>query len=354
MMKIDRNNYEPYFIDYFEGTLDEKLVDDFLEFLQQNPDLKKELSLFNSVNVEPEEVKFTKKDLLFKEKFDVEKEFNKAAIAQMEGDISVSEKKKFENYIQNHPEKEKDIALFQATKLIPDETVIFNKKNKIFRYSVGRTVMNWSIRIAAILILVFTFYVLINNSSNDVIPENQVAKVEDKTPTKEIQAKVIQTPEKQEKKTIEKGEKSSPAPVIKETIPLQIQKKSAREKDRVNDETVFASIRTPVEVPEEMKTLTASLDVPSAHASLGTMYIIIYDESQTDEEHFLADIVIEKTGLDKLNLNKITKAGLNLVTSISNEKFQYHTNSKGKITEYNYDSRLLAFTIPVRNKSDQK
>ena len=44
-MKINRNNYEAFFIDYLEGNLDEKMVDDFIEFLQQNPDLKEELSV---------------------------------------------------------------------------------------------------------------------------------------------------------------------------------------------------------------------------------------------------------------------------------------------------------------------
>ena len=68
-----------------------------------------------------------------------------------------------------------------------------------------------------------------------------------------------------------------------------------------------------------------------------------------DEERLLADVVKEKTGLNKFRFNTITKAGLKLVSSISGEKFQYETNEKGKVTEYNYDSRLLAFSIPSKN-----
>ena len=57
----------------------------------------------------------------------------------------------------------------------------------------------------------------------------------------------------------------------------------------------------------------------------------------------------EKTGLDKFRFNRITKAGLNLVSNISNDKFKYETNNEGEITEYNYDSRLVAFSIPAKN-----
>ncbi len=357
-MKINRNNYEPYFIDYLEGNLDEKLVDDFLEFLQQNPDLKEELSLFNSLNVEPDEVKFTKKELLFREKYDREKEFNKAAVAQMEGDISNSERKNFEKYIQKHPEKQKDILLFQATKLIPDGSIVYGRKNKLYHYSVGRNFMYWSVRIAAILILALTFYILMDNSSNRTIPESQVAKVEDETPKDVKQPEAIQTPQKPEKQDgPEKGksEKSAQTPVVKKVKPVQEQKKSIREnsKGRISQEDI-ASIRVPFDIPAQMKTLTASMYLSPIEVKPGTMYITIPIEPQLEEERFLADIVAEKTGLDKLNLRRITKAGLKLVSSVSDEKFQYQTNEDGKIIEYNYDSRLMAFTIPVKNRADEK
>ncbi len=192
-MKINRNNYEPFFIDYLEGTLDEKLVDDFLEFLQQNPDLKEELSLFNPVNIEPEEITFNKKESLYKDKYDLEEEFNKAAISNLEGDISAKEKEKFEKYIHEHPEKEKDIALFNATKLQPDLSVKFKNKDKLYHHSAGKTVLLWSVRIAAVLILALTFYLVIDRSSNTIIQDNQMAAVENKSPEKENKKETEQT-----------------------------------------------------------------------------------------------------------------------------------------------------------------
>jgi hypothetical protein len=130
-MKINRNNYEAFFIDYLEGNLDEKMVDDFIEFLQQNPDLKEELSLFETVSIGQEEITFSKKELLLKDKYDIENEFNQAAIARLEGDFSALEKIEFENYLSAHPDKQKEAELFSKTKLQPDKSLVFSKKKEI-------------------------------------------------------------------------------------------------------------------------------------------------------------------------------------------------------------------------------
>ena len=95
-MQINRENYEAYFIDYLEGNLDELLVDDFIEFIKLNPDLKEELDLFESLEAIPENIAFENKEGLYKEKYDAETAFNDAAVACLEGDISEGEKSDFE------------------------------------------------------------------------------------------------------------------------------------------------------------------------------------------------------------------------------------------------------------------
>ena len=93
---------------------------------------------------------------------------------------------------------------------------------------------------------------------------------------------------------------------------------------------------------------TASLDVPRPKETLGTIYITIPEAPQSNvEERLLADVVFEKTGLENLSMNKIKKAGLKLVSGFTKENLTYKTDDEGEITEINYDSRLLAFTIPT-------
>ncbi len=74
------------------------------------------------------------------------------------------------------------------------------------------------------------------------------------------------------------------------------------------------------------------------------MYII-YPAETYDDEMLLADRVKEK-----INLRKISQAGLDLIANISDDRFDYETNNNGKVVNYTYESRLLAFSIPGRNE----
>ena len=342
-MEINRNNYEAYFIDYLEGNLDERLVDSFIEFIKLNPDLKEELDLFESHSATPETVSFNKKEKLYKEKYDSEKEFDIAAVASLEGDISKEEKFEFEAYLAENPEKKKEAALFKQTKLVADTSIVFDKKDKLFRKSGKKIFLLWSGRVAAILILAFAVFTLLNKTSNEIQIENQVAKVEknkvekEKTTTPEVKTEPVQ-PKKEDPY---KKKKVSPKPAITKDVPEKKPTKSIREtsKGRLEVEDI-AAIRIPIEVPAELRGISASMVVKRPKATMATMYISYPDEYYGDE-WLLTDQIKQK-----LNLGKIRKAGLNLVTSISNSNFTYETNEKGKVTEYKYDSRLLAFSLP--------
>jgi hypothetical protein len=354
-MNINRNNYESYFVDYLEGNLDEKLVDDFIEFLQQNPELKKELSLFDFISIVPENVEFRKKDKLYKEKYDAEKAFNQAAIERLEGEISEKENKNFREYLAKHPEKEKEAALFNDTKLKPDESVVFNKKRKLYRRPIGKTVLLWSVRAAAVFVFAFLLYVLTNQPASYLVPENQVASVEKKDTKKEVQPVVEEktgtkeTPARQNKK---KEQTKTTTPVIKKPAPKPKETKNLREttKGRMEGENL-ALHRIPEDVPEKMnRIITVPLNNNMPAATLSAMRLKMIEEPPVYEERFLTDAIKEKTGIDKLSFDKIKKAGLNFVSTITKDNLSYETNEEGRITEINYDSRLLAFSIPTNSE----
>ena len=357
-MKITRNNYEAYFIDYLEGTLDNKMVDDFIEFLQQNPDLKEELSLFENVPMEQEEITFDKKELLRKEKYDVEKEFNEAVIAELEGDISTSEKAEFETYLETHPEKQKDAELFRLTKLQPDQSVIFTKKDKLYHRPFTRTVFMWSMRVAAVIVVLLAVYILIDKSQNQFINQNQFSAIKEKEPEKkETIPAITEVPQKVEKRDVQPVlKKETDKPVLKKEKPKTEPAKSLREnsKGRLENEDL-AVIRFEEEIPAELKSINASVFAGIAKPNLVQVEMVIPETVEsTYEEKYFVDMVKEKTGLEKLTINKITKAGLTLVSNLSKEKFIYETNTEGKVTELKYDSRILAFSIPTKRETDGK
>ena len=350
MMEITRKNYESYFVDYLEGKLDEKLVDQFLEFLQENPDLKAELKLFESASVAPEDAIFSKKDELYKEKYDLEDEFNSAAVARIEENITPKEKREFDAYLSKHPEKEEDLRLFSHTILQADEQIHFAHKNKLYKKPGRAVALFWAGRVAAVLILALAIFSLVNRNEETVAPANQMASVQEKVAKKEETPKEKQIPEpaKAEEVTANtEAEKDAPVkkivvkPETKQVTPEKKENKSIREKHggRLEEKEAIAE-RIPLEIPKQMRTLTASIDVHPLNADLGIM-TLVYPPVETDDEHLLADNL-----KGKISLSKITKAGLNIVTSISNERFTYETNNEGKVTEYNYESKLLAFSIP--------
>lgn len=357
-MQINRENYEAYFIDYLEGNLNEGLVDDFIEFIKLNPDLKDELDLFESLEAVPETIAFGKKEGLYKAKYDSETAFNNAAIARIEGDITEKENLEFQNYLKEHPEKKNEVTLFSHTKLHPDESIHFNKKNKLYRKSLGKIILLWSGSVAAILILALAIFTFMDKTSEE-LPlhkdfaqlESNVDKAEPAKPLKKEQSTNPQkqvTPGEKKKKDLVKPSKENPKPVEKKAAPAKKSNKSIREttKGRIGEYDNSVAERIPLEVPRELKAITASLEVSAPKASMATMYISYPDEYY--EERLLGDQVKEK-----INLRKISKAGLELFASISNDRFAYETDQEGKVTEYKYNSRLLAFSLPGQ-KSQQE
>ncbi|MFV0593431.1 MAG: hypothetical protein ACK5M7_18810 [Draconibacterium sp.] len=348
-MKITRQNYEAYFIDYLEGNLDEKLVDVFIDFLQQNPDLKEELELFSAVTAVPETLTFNKKKKLYHKKYDLESEFNNAAIARLEKDLSELEKQDFEAYVLAHPEKQEDVLLFEKTKLKADDNIRFEKKNMLYKRAAGKTVFLWSTRVAAILIVGLIAFSLLTKSDKPVVPTKQVAQVKEKEePQINGRQEIVlsQQPADRNKKVAE---------VQKKPVPEKTETKKSANTPKIIQKNIpekqLVSKRTSLEIPQEIKSLTASLDIPHPEATLGTMYITVPETLQPNiEERLLADVVIEKTGLNNLSINKIKQAGLKLVSGFTKENLSYKTDKTGEITEINYDSRLLAFTIPTNNR----
>ncbi len=353
-MNINRDNYESFFIDYLEGKLDEKLVDDFIEFLQQNPDLKEELSLFEPVSIIQEEINFSKKESLFREKYDIENEFNQAAVANLEDDISITEKAEFEKYLSTHPEKQKEAYLFSLTRLYPDESVIFSKKDKLYHKLSGKVVLLWPMRIAAVLVVALSVYLFIERSSFKIFTENQVAKVENEPEKKESTPALNKTAEKKEiqlaaNKEIRKVDTKKEKPKSEPGKNLSENPEGSSGIENL----VLASSRE--ETPETLKSVTPSFYTQTPKTGLAPVNISVQETDQlVDDERLLVDIVKEKTGVDKLSFKKIAKAGLSLVASLSGEKFTYQTNTEGKVTELKYDSRILAFSIPTKNETSRK
>ncbi|QIA06506.1 anti-sigma factor [Draconibacterium halophilum] len=348
MKEINKTNYEAYFIDYLEGNLDEGLIDSFIAFLKENPELKKEMELYEPISVKPEKVAFNNKTELYKSQYDTEETFNNTAIALLEDDLSEEEKQEFESYLASHPEKGKQAAAFRNTKLTADESIIFTAKKKLYKKAAGKTILLWTSRAAAVLVLGLLIFNLTNQ--NNTVEENasqQIVEIE-KKPQQTIEEAPVTLPENDAETVLaENIETKTPDPI------KEIDSKKPRIENIIEENNTTSApdellaMRETLVVPEKLNSITASLNTEEVSTTLATMYII-YPAETYDDEMLLADRVKEK-----INLRKISKAGLDLIANISDDRFEYETNNNGKVVNYTYESRLLAFSIPGKNEASE-
>jgi hypothetical protein len=96
---IQRSNYETFFIDYYDGKLDEIRKEELFTFLEKNPDLKEEFELYGNVSLEANiDVYFTGKDKLKKDVLTIYN-YKTHFIAYFENDLNAKGKDEVETFL---------------------------------------------------------------------------------------------------------------------------------------------------------------------------------------------------------------------------------------------------------------
>jgi hypothetical protein len=169
-MKISRDNYEAYFLDYYEGNLKGEEAEELFTFLDNNPDLAKEFNSFESITVDTN----TKDEFSFKDKLRKEtiSTLNQTdfLIAYMEGDLNKREINDVEQFIQNNPKAEKELNQFKKTKLVPDKSIVyFGKSSLKKKEGSGRMPIELYryVAIAASVVILIGTYFYFNNNRTD-------------------------------------------------------------------------------------------------------------------------------------------------------------------------------------------
>ncbi len=140
-MNINRNNYESYFLDYFDGNLNSEQVEQLFVFLSDNNDLKNEFDDFENLSLCPDNVKFPSKKGLKKQLINPEtlgENFNKFCVDKIEGNLSNSEEKLFDDYLKKNSDKQQDFILYKKTILKPDLSVKFVNKQELKRFNFNK------------------------------------------------------------------------------------------------------------------------------------------------------------------------------------------------------------------------
>jgi mRNA-degrading endonuclease YafQ of YafQ-DinJ toxin-antitoxin module len=133
MERINKHNYEAYFLDYLEGNLGAEDKQDLFSFLDENPDLKAELDIdLNDVSLDPSAIIFEHKESL---KTEDESILNLNTVdgwmlESVEKNLTSSKQKELDDFVRKH-QLEKVYTAYQSTILKPDLNLVFSDKQKL-------------------------------------------------------------------------------------------------------------------------------------------------------------------------------------------------------------------------------
>jgi len=346
-MKITRENYESFFLDYLEGNLEEKNVDQFLDFLEQNPDLKEELHLFENVSLPEMPIVFGDKKQLYKGEADEKLVLENKMIACMEGELENNEQQLFQEYLGRNPELEKEYKLYTKTRLIPDLLIKYPAKKNLYKKSGLTIVMNWIARAAAVVFLLWGINALYQN-------DNQVQLQQKNLELAKLPTKTIPVPDEinldKSITTAENHQKNMALQESKSTSPKSIKIQSLhRTEEQQLDQTIYPE-RDQISM-NKISPLLAQLDVEPVENKLEEFKTIdilnIENSSNTlSVEQYIASRAKRVGNEGLLSAQRIARMGLNLASEISGERIGYSIQD-GKIASLEFETKLLAFSIPL-------
>lgn len=182
-MKINRNNYETFFLLYADNELtteEKKYVDDFVT---QHPDLKEELDMLMQtiLPIEPSAC-FPEKENLFRTT-DTESlvnitNYEEWFVRYADDELSNEEKSATEMFVYKHPECQADFELIQRTRLTPDMNIRFTDKKSLYRHEQKETkpvlISMWFRYAVAAAVLVAAGIFWLQNKETEKNPVNPV------------------------------------------------------------------------------------------------------------------------------------------------------------------------------------
>ncbi|MCD4679813.1 MAG: hypothetical protein K8S00_05440 [Bacteroidales bacterium] len=201
-MRINRNNYEIYFLDYRENQLTPGEVADLMLFLEQNQDLKSEFDEFENISIKPDE------NITFEAKGDLKKQpvtavnginaenYEEYLIASIEKELKANEETNLVLFLKKNTFLQKEYELFKLSILSPDRAVVFPDKSSLYKKAAiisWKPALYYATSAAAVILLFFSIYLNIDapeNKENIIAQAGQgSAIVEDSVDTKKAEKK---------------------------------------------------------------------------------------------------------------------------------------------------------------------
>lgn len=324
-MNINRKNYESYFIDLLDGTLSTEQVDAVLDFLRVNPDLAEEIKNLEQIKLVPLPSAKLHFNHLKKSELDQTDILEETCIRSIENDLSDFEEKKFRDYIQTNHHAANEYRLFKATISEPDSLIAYENIGKLKK--THRISSLWY-AVAAVISIGLFFWFSYKPQQTPLAKPLIMALVE--KPEVKLQAanyrvNMLRLAEV-EKVTVHQNQSV--------TAPKQIA-------EYIEHEQILPLTGAPVlAVVEKSDSDVYALQTLEPNRPAAKEQMIF-----PDAKELLAKKIEE---IDpQQEVNKIAHFALNKLSNASKNKLGYTTNSKGKLDKLEFNSRLLAFSVPI-------
>lgn len=177
-MNIDRHNYEEFFFLYVDNELSAIERNAVEAFVQQNPDLKKELQMLRQSVLTQEHIIFNEKNTLKKTSGNLQEKL----LLYLDKELNAVESLEIEKLMLTDKAVAAELSILSQLKVVPDTNIIFTDKSSLYRKDNGRVVtFPWK-RIAAAAVLIgfgtwgaISFYTK-NDNSNVIANSSETDK----------------------------------------------------------------------------------------------------------------------------------------------------------------------------------
>ncbi|MCB8995044.1 MAG: hypothetical protein H6538_05510 [Bacteroidales bacterium] len=370
-MKIDRNNYEIFFMDYLDGNLSDREIHMLEDFLLINPDLRTELEGMENIRLAPESLVFNEQDLLKKPDLTLpvnEENLEDFCIAALENDLDEASLAALYNYTSKNPEAEKTRLAYNKLHLLPDTNIIYTEKGRLKKavFLIPKEIIYPALSIAAALAFMLIIYFrndsylknipgieanLPHSFTSSPQPDKPSLAIEPSEEKKENNAVVQQAglniPKLADnKKKVSSGKTKEPADKGKEDSKTNESQPSHKLNPSIE---IKLPVLSEYEVPDQ--TIESGKVVYSKEPVSAPQPAEFLSLSEYARRQVLGKVLGEKPAeTNRISGWEIADAGLNGLNKITGSKMKLErkTSETGEITEYSFNSKLLSFSTQAR------
>jgi len=303
-MKINRHNYEEFFLLYVDNELTVEQKKQVELFVKDNADLEEELVMLQQSKLIPDDtILFDSKEKLMKEEnfsFINMSNYEEYLVLYADDELKGKEKLVVERFAAKHNHVKEELSLFLQTKLQP-EKIVFADKGSLYRRegnpdSYRDRVISmswWRVAVAAVLIIAagLTTYSVLNKKGNtgnraDTAKTEQKLTSPEKTAvgTKQQQTNSGTNNKRQEQFVAVSPGNNKFVKEIKVGNPLEQKLKNLKDRDE-NKEEIIANV--PVETKRAIQSINIQTASPDSKMNIdANTGLAINDRIQQQQHDF--------------------------------------------------------------------